>query len=208
MNKAKGKYIARMDSDDIMLANRLELQYEYMESHPDIDICGGAAQCFGKTTNQLSVNESHVDIASSMILYNPIIHPTVIMRKQVIYLFPLKNGIYWCYNPKYRFAEDYKLWTDLVLKGCRFVNIPNTILKYRTSENQVTHKKYNEMMKCSCKISAGYMEDVGNFVISKEIEYKKNLDEAIEIHNNGKLTFHALQNIIYTIYKSFLHSDL
>ena len=45
-NNAIGKYIARMDADDVMVADRLQAQYEYMEAHPEIDILGGHMHCF------------------------------------------------------------------------------------------------------------------------------------------------------------------
>ena len=41
LDEAKGKYIARMDADDVMYPNRLAIQYEYMENHPDVDFIGG-----------------------------------------------------------------------------------------------------------------------------------------------------------------------
>ena len=47
MEMARGKYIARMDSDDISLPDRLKVQVEYLESHPDIDLCSCAMQLFG-----------------------------------------------------------------------------------------------------------------------------------------------------------------
>lgn len=42
LSEARGKYIARMDADDIMMPDRLAYQYEYMESHPDVSVTGGA----------------------------------------------------------------------------------------------------------------------------------------------------------------------
>ena len=47
LTRAKGKYIARMDSNDIMMPDRLRLQFEYMEAHPDMDAVGGCIEYFG-----------------------------------------------------------------------------------------------------------------------------------------------------------------
>ena len=44
---AQGKYIARMDHDDLMMPERLQTQYEFMEKHPEISACGGYMQTFG-----------------------------------------------------------------------------------------------------------------------------------------------------------------
>jgi glycosyltransferase involved in cell wall biosynthesis len=43
IDEARGEYIARMDADDVMLPHRLQQQFDYMESHPDIDVLGAAA---------------------------------------------------------------------------------------------------------------------------------------------------------------------
>lgn len=52
LDEAKGKYIARMDADDVMYPNRLSIQYEYMENHPDIDVIGGRMAVFKQSTKE------------------------------------------------------------------------------------------------------------------------------------------------------------
>ncbi len=52
LDEAKGKYIARMDADDVMYPNRLAIQYEYMESHPNVDIVGGRMTVFKQSTKE------------------------------------------------------------------------------------------------------------------------------------------------------------
>lgn len=52
MDEAKGEYIAKMDADDVMCANRLTLQYEYMENHPDVDFIGGRMAVFKQSTKE------------------------------------------------------------------------------------------------------------------------------------------------------------
>ena len=44
---ARGKYIARMDSDDISLPNRLQVQVDYLESNPEVDLVSVGMQLFG-----------------------------------------------------------------------------------------------------------------------------------------------------------------
>ena len=206
MTAAKGKYIARMDSDDIMLPERLQLQYEYMEAHPEVDVCGGFAQCFGESNRLISVASSHKDIVSGFILYNTMVHPTVMLRKHSVSIFPKHNHIYQCYNPEYKYAEDYKLWTELATKGCQFANIPTVILKYRTSKNQVSSQKQNEMMVCSYKISADFDEFIGELIVKQDKAYENILNETIELHNNDKIQYNTLQNIFYQIYRASLNN--
>ncbi|MGL5705063.1 MAG: glycosyltransferase family A protein [Tannerellaceae bacterium] len=49
LKESKGRYIARMDADDIMVPHRLQTQYDFMESNPEVDVCGSWAESFGKT---------------------------------------------------------------------------------------------------------------------------------------------------------------
>ncbi|MGC3977412.1 MAG: glycosyltransferase [Paludibacteraceae bacterium] len=205
MSKAQGKYIARMDSDDIMLPERLLLQYDYLEAHPDVDVCGGFAQCFGESDRQISLATSHKDIISGFILHNMMAHPTVMLRKRIVFLFPKEDNIYQCYNPEYQYAEDYKLWTELAMKGCRFANITTVILKYRISVNQVTSQKQSEMMASSYKISAEFVEFVGELIVKQDKAYENILNEAIELHNNDKIQYYTLQNILSNL-PSFINN--
>jgi glycosyltransferase involved in cell wall biosynthesis len=209
INKAQSKYIARMDSDDIMLMERLKLQYDFMESHPQIDICGGAAQTFDQTTKttKLNVSTNHIDIVLNFMFGNSIIHPSVIIKRDILKIFPCKKNIYECYNPQYIYAEDYKMWTDLAIKGYQFANIPEVIIKYRISENQVTQMKNKEMMVCSRKISAEYIESVVDIILESDKTFKNILSEIIDLYKNKNISFNSLCNILYYVYKEFLSTS-
>ena len=77
-----GDYIARMDSDDISLPNRLKTQIEYLEKHPNIEIIGMYTKSFGKTN---SVNKKYFikpqEIEVELLYNTTLIHPTVMFRK-------------------------------------------------------------------------------------------------------------------------------
>ena len=83
LDEAKGKYIARMDADDVMYPNRLSIQYEYMENHPDIDVIGGRMAVFKQSTKEplydLNVKIGSLCI-SDLLDYCCICHPTVMFR--------------------------------------------------------------------------------------------------------------------------------
>ncbi len=142
--EARGKYIARMDADDVMLADRLQKQVDYMEQHPEIHICGSWTEVFGAEEGIIRTATYHEEIVSTMLLHNAMIHPSVMIRKSV-----LENNLY---QTGYPCAEDYKLWTELASKGFRFANIPEVLLKYRRSANQVTQTRQEEMFQSTFKI--------------------------------------------------------
>ncbi len=80
LKHCKGKYIARMDADDISLPQRFEKQYSYMSFHTEIGVCGTFAEMFGQKNAIWKVPVKHEDCA---IFYEtPFIHPTVFIRKK------------------------------------------------------------------------------------------------------------------------------
>lgn len=128
LNKAfrhsNGKYIARMDSDDIARRDRLEKQAKYLDMHTDIDICGSWAyrideKGFGHIKLKPKVNEH--EIKARLVCGNFIIHPSVMMRREVLKKTP--------YDENYRTVQDYKLWIDCW--DMRFHNIPECLMYYR-----------------------------------------------------------------------------
>lgn len=132
LDLSQGKYIARMDADDIMLPERLQLQFDYMEAHPDVVVCGGGMRHFGTSSGDFIPLTSHVEISNSLVCSCPMAHPTVIMRKSVLDTYQIR------YDEDYAYAEDYKLWADIMKYG-KIVNIPQIVLRYRTSGTQVSY---------------------------------------------------------------------
>ena len=195
---AKGDYIARMDTDDIMLPHRLQVQYNFMEDHPEIDICGSWMEIFGNRKNIVQVHTEHKEIVSSLLLYNTMSHPTIMFRKSTV--CKNKTNIY---KKGYDCAEDYKLWTDLAMKGLRFANIPEVLLKYRYSENQVTNTRQREMMRNSLKIQIEYSEQIMQQIIEQEEKFYDLLENLIVLTNESLVGQRQMLSIIYQIYANY-----
>ena len=133
----RGKYIARMDADDISLPTRFEKQVEVMETSPNIIVCGTDVSYFGdpekveyhsrRKRNPISSE----NFRENLIIGADISHPSVMIRKSVLDEYHLR------YDEDYPCAEDYKFWIDLVDYG-DFHIIPERLLKYRLSATQIS----------------------------------------------------------------------
>jgi glycosyltransferase involved in cell wall biosynthesis len=152
LNLAEGKYIARMDADDIALPNRLETQVNFMEKNIDIVACGSWIQYFGKSNKKRRYPLTDKEIRSHFLFRSPLAHPSVIMKASP---FKGKNPVR--YNANYLHAEDYKLWFDLMAHG-RLANLPFYLLKYRVSAEQITKKHGNQCDKTSRKIRREFID--------------------------------------------------
>ena len=88
LKEAKGKYIARMDADDISLPTRFEKQYAYMEAHPDVILCGARVTFFDEDPSQPTgdsrvVSSDMEKYRVTMLFFNPApYHPTAVFRHQ------------------------------------------------------------------------------------------------------------------------------
>jgi glycosyltransferase involved in cell wall biosynthesis len=134
LTEAKGEYIARMDSDDISLPERLDMQKRFMDSHPDI-VCAGTGliliDSFGNVTNSKTVIVGSEMLKFFLILKNHIAHSSVIFRKKNIQQV---GG----YDDSVRYAQDYNLWSKLLSNGCKIENIQKPLLKYRLHTQSIT----------------------------------------------------------------------
>ena len=130
----QGEYIARMDADDIMESNRLEIQVALMDAKEEIAVCTSWAQTFGCVEKVIGniVKEEVFDINRQFLHGNFLMHPTSMIRRKFLIQHRLKYK-------EYPYAEDFKLWTDIAIKGGRFYVIPQTLLRYRISPEQITN---------------------------------------------------------------------
>jgi glycosyltransferase involved in cell wall biosynthesis len=138
-SESKGEYIARMDSDDKMMLNRLEKQVQYMDQNPELFVCTGLAQCFGESEHIYGSCFNNVeDLWFEMLNGNPIVHPTAMFRKDLILKYKLT------YNEQYIYGEDFRLWFEistLQSKKRRIAVIPEILINYRVSDTQISMVK-------------------------------------------------------------------
>lgn len=139
ISKCSGKYIARMDADDISSNNRLKIQTSYLESHPNIDVLGGAVQEFDDFNNLFSIRTyptNPSDVKKQIAISSPLCHPTVVFRKRIF-----DNGIR--YNKKYKTTQDLDLWFKLITLGYKIANISDVVLKFRLN-NDIANRRSNK----------------------------------------------------------------
>ena len=142
---ARGKYIARMDADDICYSHRFETQYNFMEKNLDIGMCGSSVQIF--TENSTNLHEcptSHDEIRVLQIFNTAFAHPTVMIRRSILEKYNLK------YNDFYEGMEDYELWIRMS-EVTKLANIKDVLLKYRSHPKQAT-KKINKLQRERMKL--------------------------------------------------------
>jgi len=127
ISMARGSLIARFDSDDICMPDRLALQVAFLSAHPEISVVGGALYIMrsdGQMIGRRSYPEGSVKIAKCMQLTNAIAHPTVMFRKVAV---EQHGG----YNQNFRSAEDLELWLRWMNAGLNFANLPQVLVRYR-----------------------------------------------------------------------------
>lgn len=129
---SKGKYIARLDADDISLPKRFELQVSYMEEHPQIKVLSGRALYIGEGRGVSIIAPNNLKyLRSYMLFYNCIPHSTVMMRRSMF-----EDGKY--YDENYRYAQDYDLWTRILDSGDYIAHLPKCIVKIRIHGAQIS----------------------------------------------------------------------
>lgn len=144
---AKGKYIARMDSDDISLPERFKLQHEFMESHSDISVVGGGLQEFNEIDDNLGIRLypfTNEKIREYIYKASPLAHPTVMIRHEVF-----DAGIR--YNDRFRTSQDIALWFDILVSGRKIANLNKVTIKFRR-DGDVFRRRSKEKAKNELKI--------------------------------------------------------
>lgn len=129
----KGKYIARMDADDIAYPLRIEKQVAYMEMHPEIGLLGSFIEEFNdKGTIGRGIQPiSDERIRAYIFTASAFFHPGVLLRKDVLSEYNLK------YEEQFTIGQDHALWINM-LQHTKAANIPEILLRYRVNAQSLT----------------------------------------------------------------------
>jgi len=163
LDLAKGKYIARMDADDISIPERFQKQFDLMEKNPDIDICGTWYEFIGEKSGVVRYPELDDEIKSNLMFHDCICHPSVFIRKESLDKHELK------YNEEFKYAQDYELWCR-VRKTLKFANIPCVLLKYRIVNTDKDSDKLREQSGLTDVVLKKNLDDSGVSLNDKEKE--------------------------------------
>jgi glycosyltransferase involved in cell wall biosynthesis len=121
---AKGKYIVRMDADDICLPERFKTQFNFMEENPEVGACGSWFENIGDRSGISQYETDHNMIRFKMLYQMPVLHPSTIIRKSVLEKYNIT------YNTDFPGSEDLDFFIRIA-EVSKVVNIPKVLLQYR-----------------------------------------------------------------------------
>ncbi len=134
-----GRYIARMDADDLAHPDRLRVQADYLDTNPADGLVASRVRYLGDAaanrglalfvdwTNSLITTK---DIAFNRFIESPVVHPSVMFRRDLVERYGgYREG---------DFPEDYELWLRWMDAGVRFAKLPQTLLDWRDRGDRLT----------------------------------------------------------------------
>jgi glycosyltransferase involved in cell wall biosynthesis len=152
---AHGKYIARMDHDDISLRERLANQHDFLEANPKVDILGTWAKTQGLTKEQIwRYPTQDEDIRSELIFNSNLVHSSVMLRAAKLKRYKL------AYDPKIARAQDYELWSRFAGR-LRFANLDQVLLHYRIHAGQVGRRHGREQQAVAAAVRGKLLTQLG-----------------------------------------------
>lgn len=141
---AHGKWIARMDQDDIALPQRFARQLEQLAS-TGADICGTWVQFFGTSDRRvLQHPESDEALKLELLFGAPFAHPTVMMRTELVKALR--------YDKAWEKCEDYDLWERAARAGWIMTNVPEVLLMYRQHAAQISTNALSDQQLLAYKV--------------------------------------------------------
>lgn len=165
---SKGKFIARMDSDDISDPTRLQKQLSYMNSNDECVLVGSQMRLINEIDNEIEKKEKlpteYNKIKRILKYSNVMCHPSFMFKKD----FVKKIGAY----REIAYAEDYDLITRIIMNGGIIENLPETLIRYRVRSNGI------------CKSNINVQQQSERFV--KKNFRKNNIDNNIINYKNTK----------------------
>ncbi len=158
LQACRAPYIARLDADDRSHPQRLELQVEHLDRHPETAVVGclveafpegevrGGFQVYLEWLNSLVSDE---EIRREFFVESPLAHPSVVFRREWVE----RAGGY----QERGWPEDYDLWLRLYLDGARFAKVPRLLLQWRESPGRLTRTDSRYSLENFLRAKAHYL---------------------------------------------------
>lgn len=159
----RGKYIARMDADDISHLERFQKLYDFMERNPQIDICGTHMKLFGSEDAVWGGRSDDKEIKAGLIWGSTVEHASVLMRSETI----LKNNLF--YDETFPVGQDWKYWYD-AKNHANFSSLEEVLYYYRRGEQNMTVKFGHQSKDRYSHMHRLMLEDLGLSPSERELK--------------------------------------
>lgn len=135
---ARGKYVVINDADDYSLPKRVETQLDFISKNPEYPVVG--ASCYimdgrGSVLRTFLRPTDPREIALQFLSDTPMTHGSVIMDRESV--LAAAGG----YNEEFRIIQDYELWSTLMRKGIRVMNVPDILVVIRTFADSISFRE-------------------------------------------------------------------
>ena len=162
---ARGKYIARMDGDDISFPERFEKQIAFMEARPDMIACGTRTVVLGeKTPPPHSYIEKMENYRIRMLFRNPgPFHSTAFFDREKL----IEHRV--LYDEQLVYAQDYGMWLTASQYGC-IANVPEVLQYVRKHPDQISQKHRDRQIQCDQITQRKQLERLLDAVTDKELQ--------------------------------------
>ena len=181
LQAAQGKYIARMDGDDISLPERFEKQYAFMESHPDVIACGTVSDIMGETPPELPTEMEDMDsYRVRMLFINPgPSHPTAFYNHEMLTRYSIR------YDENLIYAQDYGMWMTLSQYG-RICILPEILVHRRMHQSQISSAHREKQIACDKMTQKKLLTQLLGDVTEEELSL--HYDSSTFYHHDAILT--------------------
>jgi len=211
LNLAKGKYIARIDADDVAFPNWLESQMEFLARNPDCAVVSANAIVIdeaNRVKRSLLSSNSMSDMIFRSLTASPINHGVSLMDKNIV----LENG---GYDPQYKIISDYGLWSKLIHNGCQLTSNSDYLMAIRmhssrssiSSGNDAYIREFAKIMKINIEnVSNHELEQIEVELLARayystetlnDIDFEKAVSVLEKIYQNLKPEINTKKDIAY-----------
>ena len=153
---ARGKYIARIDADDVAAPDRLSRQYFALEADSSLVLVGSCGYFYHGDTGMCEpwdVPLTDFSIRMRMCYENPFIHSSVILRRETIEAHQLR------YDESFSCAQDYDLWARLSDYG-RMLNLPDRLVTFHWHSRNISLVRKAEQSALAVDVAASYLAKI------------------------------------------------
>ena len=178
---ASGRYVARMDSDDISLPHRLEVQVAFMKRNPQVVVAGSWARYVGRFEGHLERRPFGPACVNAYLLFdNPLIHPSIMLNREYL----KKESL--TFDPAFSRSEDYELWCR-VGRTAALDNLPRVLLHFRVHDRSVTRTATADMEVQTLEILRRQLALLGLAPSDDELRFHRDLGHGKRIHSLAEL---------------------